>query len=391
MPKWEPLKNKPNIYRYKNAGDKKYKYGVRRTYQLVGQKRAEFTKSGLKSSSDAKAVLDKFNADLYANKIKPKNKANMTMEQCYKEMRELKFKSGKWRETTVHVSNLYFKKYIKDVFDDTKISKMNRADYQSFINSLAERGLSKAYIEDINGLYQSIMNYAEYNDYIVKNKIQHIDLPDGKPAKSMTLEKEDYEKWFKTAKDILNPYYYSVIRLLTLGERRGELLGLRYESFEKITTEDNQERYKILFDRARNPIAKNGSDLKTSSSYRYIIANQDMNEDIENVLFFSRKIRLRQKQTIKPDDYIVVSIGTGLPMAPVYINKLFSKVSDESNIRIHPHMLRHYFATVALQSNINNISVMKWLGHAKPDMTEKYFRSNESSILAVSDEIHGKF
>jgi integrase len=146
--------------------------------------------------------------------------------------------------------------------------------------------------------------------------------------------------------------------LLTLGERRSEL---------------------------------HGSDLKTSSSYRYIIANQDMNEDIENVLFFSQKICLRQKQTIKPDDYVVVSIGTGLPMAPVYINKLFSKVSDESNIRIHPHMLRHYFATVTLQSNINNISVMKWLGHAKPDMTEKYFRSNKNSILSVSNEIHGKF
>lgn len=183
MPKWEPLKNKPNIYRYKNAGDKKYKYGVRRTYQLVGQKRKEFTKSGLKSASDAKVVLDKFNADLYADKIKPKNQANMTIGQCYEEMKELKFKSGKWRKTTIHVSNLYFKKYIKNVFSDTKISKMNRADYQAFINSLADRGLSKAYIEDINGLYQSIMNYAEYNDYIVKNKIQHIDLQMGKPQK----------------------------------------------------------------------------------------------------------------------------------------------------------------------------------------------------------------
>lgn len=390
MPKWEPLKNKPNTYRYKNNGDKKYKYGVRKTYQLDGQKRKEFTKSGLKSASDAKVVLDKFNADLYADKIKPENQANMTIGQCYEEMKELKFKSGKWRKTTVHVSNLYFKKYIKNVFSDTKISKMNRADYQTFINSLADRGLSKAYIEDINGLYQSIMNYAEYNDYIVKNKIQHIDLPDGKAPKSMTLEKEDYEKWFRTAKKVLNPYYYSVVRLLALGERRGELLGLRYESFEKLSNEDTV-RYKILFDRARNPIAKNGSDLKTTSSYRYIIANQDMNEDIENVLFLSKKIRLSQKQTIKPDDYVVVSIGTGLPMAPVYINKLFSKVSEACNIRIHPHMLRHYFATVALQNNINNISVMKWLGHAKPEMTDKYFRSNESSILAVSDEIHGKF
>ncbi|WP_232625290.1 hypothetical protein [Pediococcus pentosaceus] len=120
---------------------------------------------------------------MYADKIKPKNQTDMTIGQCYEEMKELKFKSGKWRKTTVHVSNLYFKKYIKNVFSDTKISKMNRADYQAFINSLADRGLSKAYIEDINGLYQSIMNYAEYNDYIVKTRFSTLICQMGKHPK----------------------------------------------------------------------------------------------------------------------------------------------------------------------------------------------------------------
>lgn len=391
MPKWEPLKKYPNIYRYKNKNDKKYKYGVRRTYQLPGQKRSEFTKSGLHSISDAKAVLDKFNADLYADKVKPKDKSNMTLVECYEEMKKLKLNSGKWRTTTAHMSDKYVKNFVKKDFANTKISKISRAEYQDYINSLAKRGFSKAYIEDINGMFQTILNYAEYNDYIVKNKIQRIDIPHAKQAKSMTIEKEDYEKWFKTAKEILNPYYYSVIRLLTLGERRGELLGLRYESFEKITSPDNTKRYKVTFDRARNPVVKDGASLKTTSSYRYIIANKDMNDDIETVLRLSKKIRLRRGKTIKPDDYVVVSIRTGLPMTPVYVNRLFLDVSKKCNIKIHPHKLRHYFATVALQSNINNISVMKWLGHAKPDMTNQYFRANESSILSVSDKISGKF
>lgn len=204
MPKWEPLKKYPNIYRYKNKNDKKYKYGVRRTYQLPGQKRSEFTKSGLHSISDAKAVLDKFNAD----KVKPKDKSNMTLVECYEEMKKLKLNSGKWRKTTAHMSDKYVKNFVKKDFANTKIS---RAGYQDYINSLSKRGFSKAYIEDINGMFQTILNYAEYNDYIVKNKIQRIDIPHAKQAKSMTIEKENYEKWFKTAKEILNPYYYSPI------------------------------------------------------------------------------------------------------------------------------------------------------------------------------------
>lgn len=45
-----------------------------------------------------KQWLDKFNADLYADKVKPKDKSNMTLVECYEEMKKLKLNSGKWRK-----------------------------------------------------------------------------------------------------------------------------------------------------------------------------------------------------------------------------------------------------------------------------------------------------
>ena len=391
MPKWESVKNKPNIYRYKNKNDKKYKYGVRRTYQLPGQKRAEFTKSGFASASDAQTVLNKFNAYLYSNKVKPRDKANMTFNQCYEEMRDIKVNSGKWRATTLKTNDMTYKKNVAQAIGPVKLKNLNRSDYQKYINGLAKQGAALTYLKQINRIIQSVVNYAEYNDYVVKNKIRHIDIPkNAKPAKNMTLEEDDYKLWFKTAKEILNPYYYSILRLLTLGERRGELLGLRYESFEKITSEDGLMRYKIIFDQAR-VAGKDSTELKTTSSNRYIIANEEMNEDIQTVLRESKKIRLKKGTSVNLKDYVVISVKKGLPISPMYINILFKKVSEKCGIKIHPHMLRHYFATVALQSNVNAVSVMRWLGHSKIDMTNSYVRPNESFIEAVSDEISGKF
>jgi site-specific recombinase XerD len=390
MPKWEPLENKPNIYRYKNKNDKKYKYGVRRTYQLVGQKRAEFTKSGLKSPSDAKAVLDKFNADLYADKIKPRDKAKMTVNECFEELSTLKYESGKWRKTSLVTTRNVYKNHLANRFGDVSISSVTRSNYQKFINDLPQSNYATRTIKLINNCMQMIFNYAEYNDYIVKSKIKYIDIPEGKKARNMTIEREDYLRWMKTAEEILPSYYYSIVRLTSLGERRGELVGLRYESFELLTLTNGEKRYKITFDVARNPVQEGPSKLKTTASYRSIVAGKDMTEHIENILNESKKIRLKKNQTIKPNDFVFVSIRKGLPVVPSYLDNIFSKVSKKCGIHIHPHKLRHYFATIASEEEISSTSVMRWLGYSKFDMTESYVRSNTASMLNVSNELSGK-
>lgn len=390
MPEWEPLKKYPNIYRYKVTGERKYKYAVRKTYQLLGQNRKEFTRSGLESRADAVAILNKFNTDLYSNRVKIKQRANMTVQECYKELRELKFESGKWRKITKVTHDQTYKSHIKSYFGKKKLNQIDRPTYQKYLNNLADKGLSKSTILVINSLMQLIMNYAEYNDYIVKNRIKRIDLPEAKSAKSMTIEKEDYEKWLQTAKDILPDYYYAIIRLVTLGERRSEVLGLQYDSFELLNTPDAKRRYKITFKTGRNPVEEK-SKLKTKAAYRSIVTSPEFSKYVDIIINESKKIRLSKQQSIKNDDFVVVTYRRGKPMTPAYLNVIFLKVSKACGIKIHPHKLRHYFATIAREeSGLSDISVMNWLGHSKIDMTNRYVRSNLATMLNVSNELSHK-
>lgn len=390
MPKWEPLKNKPNIYRYKNNGDKKYKYGVRKTYQLDGQKRKEFTQSGFESRGDAEAVLNKFNMDLYSGRLKADQKSNMTIQECYYEIRKLKFESGKWRKITMTTHDQTFKSHIKEHFGKNKLKQIDRSSYQKYLNALANKGLAKNTILGVNSLMQLIMNYAEYNDYVVKNRIKRIDLPEAKGPKDMTIEKEDYDKWLKTAQDMLPEYYYAIVRLVTLGERRSEVLGLQYDSFELLNSPDGQRRYKITFKTGRNP-AEDNAKLKTRSSYRSIVTSPEFSKYVDIIIDESKKIRLKKHQSIKPDDYVVVTYRHGAPMIPTYLNIIFANVSKACGINIHPHKLRHYFATIAREeSGLSDISVMNWLGHSKIDMTNRYVRSNMATMLNVANELSDK-
>ena len=75
-------------------------------------------------------------------------------------------------------------------------------------------------------------------------------------------------------------------------------------------------------------------------------------------------------------------------MTPAYLNVIFLKVSKACGIKIHPHKLRHYFATIAREeSGLSDISVMNWLGHSKIDMTNRYVRSNLATMLNLKPGI----
>lgn len=55
----------------------------------------------------------------------------------------------------------------------------------------------------------------------------------------------------------------------------------------------------------------------------------------------------------------------------------------KSGIKIHPHKLRHYFAINAKDAGTLSDTIMRWLGHANVQMTNKYAHPNQDSVLKV--------
>ncbi|MDV2621192.1 tyrosine-type recombinase/integrase [Pediococcus acidilactici] len=381
MRKWKPLKRHPNIYTYETKRGKRY--GVRRVYKDSENKRREFTKSGFRTSKDAEIALTKFESELYEKQTSPIEHSKTTVSEYFGKIAERNLRMEKWRIDTYKTQSKYFQKHIQPRFGTVPLADVTRSDYQHFIDSLVENGYARTTIHTINSIMQMIMNQAETFDLIHKNKLKHIAVMGAQPAKDLTLEDSDYLKWLKTAKDLLDKYQMSMIYLFTLGPRREEILGLRLESFEFSKDKNGQDLCKIVIDRARTSNNPDGGPLKTKSSYRTLYITGDMVNTIKYAIKACRDIREKFNLPITPDTYLYINEASGEKIHPTYPTRLFSKVSKKCGVHIHPHKLRHYFATRAKDSNLSDTSIAKWLGHSNVQMTNKYTRPNKSSVLKV--------
>lgn len=385
MRKWKPMKKHPNIYEYETTKGKRY--GIRRKFKNIEHKNQEFTKSGFRSWRDADIVLKKFEDQLYSGQIAPLSNKSMTVNDYYQMMRKRKLELHVWRKSTLERHDNIYNGFFKKPFGNTPLDEVSRGDYQKIIDDMVKKNYAKTTIHATDSVMQLIMNDAENYDVIVKNKLRHINIVGGKDPKDLTLETKDYETWVTTAKQILSNYLFTMVYLLTLGERREELLGLKYSSFEFNKDNTGREVCKITFDEARTVTDPEGGKLKNRASYRSIFVFGDIIPMIKFSITQSKIICVNHQKTVSKDGFLFVNEKTGEPFHPTYPNRVMKKVDKKCGIHVHPHMLRHYFATNAKDQNLPDMSVMRWLGHANIQMTNSYTRPNENSLLNVYDGV----
>jgi len=102
-----------------------------------------------------------------------------------------------------------------------------------------------------------------------------------------------------------------------------------------------------------------------------------------------RYLRVRET-TAKPDNRALLlgARGTRLGVRSIYgIVKLYSRMisGDDS---IHPHTLRHAYATHLLSSGADLRAIQELLGHAQLSTTQKYTQVSLTDLLSVYDKAH---
>lgn len=385
MRKWEALSKHPNIYVYETKKGKRY--GVRRGFVNSENKRDEFTKSGFKDWRTADLVLKDFELKLGTGELGPVSHRSMTVDTALKRMAEYKETRGVWKKSTKKNTMNYYNRYLKSQFGSRKLSDITRIEYESHISSLVKANLARTTIHTINGIMQSIMNYAERNDIIQKNMLKSMDINGGKAAKEQKLEKADFEHWMATAKKMYSKYIISLLEVASLGERRGELLGLRFKDLH-FFTENDTEFCKISWSISRTPEQLEGGSLKNSGSVRQNYVSGKIVDYLKYAVKYSKLAYENKDITPCDTDFIFINPDT----AKGYINRLFNKISKKSGISVNPHLLRHYFATQALNNpNVSDIEVMHWLGHKNIQMTASYTRDTKDASIALYQNVQRDF
>jgi integrase/recombinase XerC len=84
----------------------------------------------------------------------------------------------------------------------------------------------------------------------------------------------------------------------------------------------------------------------------------------------------------------------------VFLNHAGSRLSDRSvrnivkacsdNLALHPHSLRHAYATHLLAAGADLRSIQELLGHARLSTTQKYTQVSLEDLMRVYDKTHPK-
>ena len=93
----------------------------------------------------------------------------------------------------------------------------------------------------------------------------------------------------------------------------------------------------------------------------------------------------------EPRDVLFVSIRKPhRPLKPGAIQAMLNKVGAEAGIKVHPHVLRHSFATHLIEDDTKREYVQSMLGHRSPNSTAVYINVSNKSIMGVTSPLDKK-
>jgi site-specific recombinase XerD len=116
--------------------------------------------------------------------------------------------------------------------------------------------------------------------------------------------------------------------------------------------------------------------IAKGNSPRDIPLNPDIREHLKQFLTFKRN----QKENTSPGDYLFVSVFSHRKLSPRDFQRIVSTASYTTIGRsIHPHILRHTFATRLLA--VSNLRIVqKVLGHKNIQTTQIYTHPSSNDI-----------
>lgn len=323
--------------------------------------------------------------------------ATLTVESLYETWRSLK------RGIKVSTQSGYvyvFESLIRPSFGKKRVVNVKRSDVRAFyLSLLEERGISIGTIDNVHNVLQQIFQYAVDDDLLRKNpcdrvlkeiKIAYSSLK-GEKRRALSITQQCNFLKFIYADEEYHHWFPTFFIMVNTGLRVGELTGLRWQDVDierGIIDVNHTLAYIDHRDGTGGSFAINSP--KTVNGYRKVIMTDSVKEAFLMEKEYQEKAHLESKDEIDGyEDFIFVN-RFGHVQHQGTLNKALRRIIRDYNVaaaakgKTNPndmlphfscHVLRHTYATRAVESGVSVKYLQTQMGHSEIQITMDYYVS----------------
>jgi len=256
-------------------------------------------------------------------------------------------------------------KFIRFLSDNsTSLEKCDEQDIRLFVNQERRKGLSPRSIQRVLSSCRSFFNYLVEHKGFEKNHAQNISSPKSSKSLPKALDADLIQK-------LLN--FKPKTELETRDKAIAELFyssGLRLSELQGIDIGDIS-----IKERTCRVVGKGNKTRDLPVGRQAVKSLRDW-------------ILIREKYSTESDLAIFIN-KQGKRLSNRSIQARLKKLSTERGLpAVHPHMLRHSFASHILESSGDLRAVQEMLGHADIGTTEIYTKLDFQHLSKVYDKAH---
>lgn len=268
----------------------------------------------------------------------------------------------------------YLEKKIYPALGDTKMPEITTAQITALLLSIQSEGKAHATVVKVYTILHGLFRMAYLNDMIDRNPMDKVERPKPRKDEIKAAEPEAYTA--EEVQKILTALEKEPLKwralvhvLIDTGIRRGECCALKWSCID-FTTGAITIAGNLCYTVDKGVYL----DTPKNGRTRTVYAGDD-------TIALLRQLRSEQaKKAISA--YIFTREDSPEPMHPQSPTRYLQKFSERCGVPgLHPHKLRHTFASVAITSGADVASVSEALGHSDKAVTLRmYTHANSESV-----------
>ena len=312
------------------------------------------------------------------------------------------YKINNVKPTTRQIYEDLYKCQIKQPLGSLPISQIRSLHIQRMYNQFMSKGLSSKYLHNVNAVLYNLFDVAVRNDLIAKNPCDGVIKPPIDAIERRVLTSQEQIRFLRFIRQNRWSFYEPTLTvLLGTGLRVGELLALNWEdiNFEQKTISVTKTLVYVK-DRNTKKFHFAIQTPKTKHGKRIIPLQRDVALALRRQQKNQAEIHAQGKWSPHPGFERLVFTGrTGQPQQRGAVQGMLNKIVKAINTEekrlaekegrepvlmdhLHPHALRHSFATRCFEVDMPIKTVQTLLGHASIQMTmDLYTHVSEQKML----------